>query len=467
MRVEDLAWQPSIGVNTRHVSAADLSAPPRVSLRAWVLGSLGLWGAALPSCLLPETVYLPTPELGDAQSVLLTVEQEGRIDAFAWKVTSDMALRPPLAITASATLSLATFSESLAQLGVEAGRLPFPGEGVPLPSPQASWAASIDRDPFGTWQPAPEMSGALLALRIPSQEASLCTPLLSDKISLGDALFTFGLSTGPGVLLGTLDGRIALVDRQQVRWRTAPAVMSAGHRVDGVLWLGGGGAIWRGQVDEVVMGSGPLQAQLVRTATGAPELMAMWVQQDGERIIGFTPISLVEFRGGRWRTLESYEDERTRAYLAPWQGGVLGVREGDVSARQVGPDGAVSPVLLPTAGTLSTMAPYGDRIAIGTRLGELLLSDEGRWVANQVSLETAEIQSVARIPSGALMGLYNGLVLRWFDGGESCELEPLGSTQSDLSAAWTIEDPDRGPTVVLSSLRDQDVGFVLFVSPTP
>lgn len=422
---------------------------------------LALAALALTGCALPETVHLPLPPSGSSQTVIVTVQQGARVDAFAYPVTPELRIRPPVALRAG-TIALAYLPFTFEDLGLVGGRLAYPGQGRPLADFDAAYVADIAGGAATGWRAVDTLPPSLGALRVPDTP-SPCGPLAITAVRLPDAAPLSAASTPSGLLVGTSQAELRLISPDEEHRLAAPASISALDRDGETIWLFGEGQLWRLDA-RALMGGEALAPQRVDVAPG-PRLVSMVVADDGARIVGYGGDGLWLLSAGRWQRLAEFDNRDRSTSIRRWGDDVLGVRRLEPAAHLVRADGSVE--LVPFGDDpVGSVTRDGEDLVVGTEGGALWRSQpDGGWsLVHQGPLHLS-VRSIAPFPQGLLIGSYNGRGYRWVESAGGCLPEAFQRTNSNLSDAWGYEDPVRGPGAVFAPLRQDEDPFVLFLFP--
>lgn len=175
------------------------------------------------------------------------------LNFYAAELSSPYRLDPPWAIDRDATLELLLFDTPLLELGLAPGEVGQEPDGLPVPTPDASFMSRLEDGEARGWTdaaPSLEVAGA----RIVRDPRSLCARFYRRTVLETGALRdnAFSLKMGPAAaLVGSLDGIVTYVEGELAQPVAFPSELpfgSAALTETGDLWFGGErGELWRGR----------------------------------------------------------------------------------------------------------------------------------------------------------------------------------------------------------------------------
>lgn len=259
-------------------------------------------------CRSTERIAVELPPLGDTPSAILRLDTP--TETRAWVLTPDT---PPLAdplpavFTDEATLVVASFDLSLAQLGLERGELDLTQHtsGRPLPAPHAAYVLEVAGDTPPKWTPQAALPSALEALKVrpglgPCRVLRATTVALPDYDTPGvlwpvdDTTYLIGTHTQGAYYRVRRSGVEAL---PALRGLPGSAVASA---ADGELWLFGE----RGRTAHGTLARGFVAGPPAPSETHVVDVVPVPGSTRALDLFAATHLGgLLRFDGSRWQSL--------------------------------------------------------------------------------------------------------------------------------------------------------------------
>jgi hypothetical protein len=365
---------------------------------------------ALAACGDPAAreLRLDLPISETDRSVVIAVHAGGRLEVYARDIDANREIAPiarKLDGAGDARVTALFYGRALTELALAEGELAPLEDGRPLPRANKTIEAEVAGGELGAWDQTIAVDPAVESFRFEHDlPCGTFTPSTIAVPAAARARLAFSLGGG-AVMTAHDDGTLVWVERDR-----EPVVLSTGRMFydaledpTGAIWLaGGGGEIWRGDVDRTQ--SPPQLALAPMTSIGHLANVLFIDGAPPNELFAVTEDRFVHhFDGTSWRTLQQINNRGRPTGIAYLSSGVALSAWGDclcvirhdgdsygeieVPANSISSNGISSILHDPSYGTIA-----------GTFIGEILEApiDSGVWTKRVGTYATIEVTSVVR-----------------------------------------------------------------------